>query len=80
MCHHLSKHQHRQNEPAGQVDIPARLEVHVMTGILDTCVGTTDISPPVKNKTDRVNLAGKVDIPMRVEVCVTGDLGHLPSR
>ena len=29
MPHHLSK-QHRHNEPAGQVDVPARVEVCVM--------------------------------------------------
>ena len=30
MSHPLSKKQHRQNDPAGQVDIPTRVEVHVM--------------------------------------------------
>ena len=32
--------QHRENEPAGQVDIPTRVES--MSGIL--CAGTTDVS------------------------------------
>ena len=49
-----SEKQYRQNEPAGQVDVPHRVEVHVMGGS-ETCVGTTDVSPPVKNKTDRMN-------------------------
>ena len=30
MSHHLSKKQHRQNEPAGQVDVSTRVEVHVI--------------------------------------------------
>ena len=34
--------QHRQNESAGQVDIPARVEV-------------CDVSLPVKNNTERMN-------------------------
>ena len=28
-CLTTSQKQHRQNEPAGQVDIPTRVEVHV---------------------------------------------------
>ena len=102
--------QHRQNEPAGRVDIPTRVEVHVM-GNPDTCrdhrcpttfqkqhrqyepagqvdiatlaevrvtvdpwthVGTTDVSPHVKNNTDRMNQLVEVDIPTGVEVCVMG--------
>ena len=35
--------QHRQNESAGQVDIPARVEVRV------------NVSLPVKNNTERMN-------------------------
>ena len=46
--------QHRQNEPAGQVDVITRVEVRVM-GDPQTCVGTTDVSPPLKNNTDRMN-------------------------
>ena len=45
--------QNRQNEPAAQVDIPTRVEIRV-TGNW-TCVGTTDVLPPVKNNTDRMN-------------------------
>ena len=54
---------------AGQVDIPTRVEVR---GDSRTDVGTTDVLPPVKKNTDRMNPAGQVDIPTRVEVHVTG--------
>ena len=40
-------------------------------------VGATDISPPVKNNTDRMNQLVREDIPTRVEVCVMGDHGHV---
>ena len=50
----ICQKQHRQNEPAGQVDIPTRVEVHVDGGSW-TCVGTTDVLLPVKNNTDRMN-------------------------
>ena len=46
--------QHRQNESAGQVDIPTRVEV-CDEGESWTFVGTTDCSLPVKNNTDRMN-------------------------
>ena len=42
--------QHRQNELAGQVDIPTRVEVS--WGILDTCRDYR--CQPVKNNTDRM--------------------------
>ena len=92
-CLATCQKQHRQNEAAGQVDIPTRVEVCVMgdpghmkgpqmshhlsktkqtegtswsgrhsyqgAGLCDggswTHVGTTDVSPPVKNNTDRMN-------------------------
>ena len=85
-CLTTCEKQHRQNEPAGQVDISTGVEICVM-GLLDMCrdlglpvknnhneqlfgltflmgwrhggsqtqVGTTDVSPPVKNNTDRMN-------------------------
>ena len=63
--------QHRQNEPAGLVDIPTRVEVPVMRGS-KTHVGTTErIPPPVKYHTDRMKPAGQVDIATRVKVHVT---------
>ena len=52
--HCLSKGQHRQNEPAIQVDVPTGVEVHV-TGESQTRVLTTDVLPPVKNNTDSIN-------------------------
>ena len=45
--------QHRQNEPVGLVDIATGAEVRVMMGS-GRHVGTTDVSPPVKNNTDRM--------------------------
>ena len=50
------------------------VEVYGMGGS-GTCVGTTDVSPPVKNRQNKP--AGQVDILNRVEVRVTGDPGHV---
>ena len=52
-CLTTCQKQHRQNVPAGQIDVPTWVEVCVMGS--RTCVGTTDVSPPVKNNTDRMN-------------------------
>ena len=41
-----------------------------------TCVGTTDVSPCVKNNRQN-EPAGQVDVPSRVEVRVTGDPRHV---
>ena len=38
-----------------------------------TCLGTTDVSPPVKNNTAQNEPAGWVDVPTRVKVHVMGD-------
>ena len=38
----ICQKQHRQKEPAGQVDVPTRVEVHG-TGGFQTHVGTTDV-------------------------------------
>ena len=67
--------QHKQNEPAGQVDVPTRVEVCVR-GILDMC---RDHRPlPACQKQHRQNEpAGQVDVPTRVEVCVRGNPGHV---
>ena len=44
------------------------------------CRDHSHVSLPVRNNTDRMNLAGQVDIPtrveVRVEVRVMGDPGH----
>ena len=53
-CLTACQKQHRQNELAGHADIPTRVEVHVMEHP-GKVVGTTDVSPPVKNNTDRMN-------------------------
>ena len=44
MGDHSCQKQHRQNDPAGQVDLPTKVEVRVMG------------DHPVKNHTDRMNL------------------------
>ena len=36
--------QHRQNEPAGQVDVPTRVEVHVTGDVSDTCPWIQSVS------------------------------------
>ena len=67
--------QHRQNEPAGQVEVPTRVQVRVM-GILDTCRDHRRL--PSCQKIPRQNEpAGQIDFPTRVEVHVTGDPGHM---
>ena len=66
-CLTTCQKQHRQNDPAGQVDIPTRVEVHVM-GDLDMCRDHRCLT--VKNQNRQNEPAGQVDIPTRVEVCV----------
>ena len=63
--------QHRQNEPAGWVEVPTRVEVHVM-GDTDMCRDHRHLT--TCQKQHRQNKpAGQVDVPTRVEVHVTGD-------
>ena len=50
----ICQKQYRQNETARRVDIPTGVEVR-MTGRSQTGVLTTDVSPLVKNNTDRMN-------------------------
>ena len=67
--------QNRQIEPAGQVDVPTRVEVQVMEipdMYRDHRRLTTCQKQPRQNEP-----AGQVDVPTRVEVCVMGDPGHL---
>ena len=67
--------QHRQNEPAGQVDVPTRVEVCVR-GILDMCRDHRCL--PACQKQHRQNEpTSQVDFPTRVEVHVTVDFGHM---
>ena len=79
-CLTTCQKQHRQNEPAGQVDIPTRVEIHVM-GDPDQRhdVGTTDARVDLTcQKQHRQNEpAGQVDVPTRVEVRMMGDPGQM---
>ena len=66
---------HRQNDLAGKVNIPTRVEVHV-TEILDTCRDHKFVT--TFQKQHRQNEpACQVDVPTRVEVCVRGNPGHV---
>ena len=103
-CLTTCQNQHRQNEPDGQVDVPTRVEVWVMfhclskktqtewtswsgrcsyqsgvscDGVSRSLVRTTDISPSVKNNTDRMNQLDWVEVPTGVDVCVTADPRHM---
>ena len=79
----------QKNEPAGQVDIPTRVEVHVTgdprhTKRVEVCVmGNPDMCRDHRcltacQKQHRQNEpAGQVDIPTWVEVHVTGDPGYM---
>ena len=51
-CFTACQKQHRQNEPAGQVDVPTRVEIHV-TGIPDKCRDNRHITI-CQNNTDRM--------------------------
>ena len=71
----ISQKQHRQNEPASQVDIPTRVDIHVM-GDPDMCTDHRCLTACQKqhrqNKPTR-----QVDVPTRVEVYLTGDPGQM---
>ena len=74
-CLAACQKQHRQNDPAGQVDIPAIVE-SLWWGIPDRCRDNRRLM--ICQKQHRQNdIAGKVDIPTREEVHVTGDFGHM---
>ena len=42
-----------------------------------TCVGTTDVPPPVKKQYRQNELGGQEEITTGVEVCVMGDPEHV---
>ena len=72
MSRRLSK-QHRQNDPADQLDIPTRVEVHVMG---DRCRDNRHIT--ICQKQHRQNEpAGQVDVPTRLGVHVTVYFRHM---
>ena len=67
--------QHRQNEPAFQVNVSTGVEICVM-GILDTCRDHRRLTTCQKQHR-QYEPAGWVDIATGVEVCVTVDQGHM---
>ena len=74
-CFTACQKQHRQNEPAGQVDVPTRMEIHV-TGNRDMCRDHRRLTTCQKQHRQN-KLAGQVDIPTRVEVPV---MSHCLSK
>ena len=55
-CLTTCQKQDRQKEPTGWVDIATEVEVSMTVDLgSQTRVGTTDVSPPIKNNTDRMN-------------------------
>ena len=74
-CLTACQKQHRQNEPAGLVDIPTRVEVCVM-GIPDMCRHHRRLTTCQKQHRQN-EPAGEVDVPAGVEVCVMEDPRHI---
>ena len=74
-CLTACQKQYRQNVPAGQIDFPTWVEVHVM-GILATCIDHRHLTTCQKQHRQN-EPAGQVDISTRVEVRVTGDPKHV---
>ena len=74
-CLTACQKQHRQNEPAGWIDVPTWVEVRVM-GDKDMCTDHRHLT--AWQKQHRQNEpAGLVDFPTGVEVLVMGDPGHM---
>ena len=71
----ICQNQHRQNEPAGQVDIPTRVEVHV-TGDPDMCRDHRCLIACEKQHRQNES-AGQVDVHPMVEVRV---MSHCLSK
>ena len=67
--------QHRQHQPAGQVDVTTRVEVHMM-GIPDMCRDHGCLTACQKQHRQN-EPAGQVDLPTGMEVHVTGDPRHV---
>ena len=71
----MCQKQYRQNEPAGQVDIPTRVDIHVM-GDPDMCTDHKCLTACQKqHRQNKPN--GQVDVSTRVEVYLTGDPGQM---
>ena len=85
-CLTTCQKQYRQNEPAGQIDVPTW--IGLCDGVSQTLVGITDVSPPVKNNTDRMNQLVKLDIPYQgggpcnrgFWTCVEPQMSHRLSK
>ena len=71
----ICQKQHRQKEPAGQVDIPTRVEIHVMGD--PGHVQGPQMSYCLSKQNRQNEPAGHVDVPTRVEVHGTGDFRHM---
>ena len=67
----ICQKQHRQNEPAGQVDIPTRVDIHVM-GDPDMCTDHRCLTTCQKQHRQNKPV-GQVDVSTRVEVYLMGD-------
>ena len=61
----ICRKQHRQNEPAGQVDVHSRVDIHV-TGNLDMCRDHKHLTTCQKQHRQNES-AGQLEIPARVE-------------
>ena len=68
----ICQKQHRQNEPAGQVDVPTRVEIRV-TGDPGHVKG-----PQISQDLSKKHIQnGQLDVPTRVEVRVIWNPGHV---
>ena len=74
-CLTTSQKQHRENEPAGQEEIPTRVEVCVM-GLLDMCRDHGRFTACQKQHRQN-GAAFRVNISNGVEICVMGDPRHM---
>ena len=74
-CLMICQKHHRQTEPAGQVDIPTRVEVRI-TGIPDMCRDHRCLTACQKQHRQN-EPAGQVDVSTRVKVRVMGDPGQM---
>ena len=74
-CLTACQKQHRQNEPAGHLDIPTRVDVCVM-GDCDMCGDHRHLIGFQKQYRQN-EPAGRVEVPTGVDVCVTADPRHM---
>ena len=74
-CLTACQNQHRQNDPAGQVDVPTRVE-SMCWGILDMCRDHRRLTECQKQNRQN-EPAGQVDVTTRVEVHMMGYPRHV---